>query len=69
MPVKMANQRDKNQSITQLRIATRRSALALWQANFVKQQLEVIHPYLNVELLPITRSAGWSGAVVMPRSI
>jgi len=40
--------------MNQLRIATRRSALALWQANFVKRQLQVIHPTLDVRLLPIT---------------
>lgn len=37
-----------------LRIATRESALALWQANFVKQQLEQAHPNLIVELVPMT---------------
>lgn len=37
-----------------LRIATRRSALALWQAEYVKARLESIHPQLSVELLPLT---------------
>lgn len=37
-----------------LRIATRKSALALWQAEFVKAELEAIHPQLKVELLPMT---------------
>ncbi len=32
-------------------IATRKSPLALWQANFVKAQLEYHHPSLKVELL------------------
>ncbi|GAB4256472.1 MAG: hydroxymethylbilane synthase [Deferrisomatales bacterium] len=36
-----------------LRIATRKSQLALWQANWVKEQLEGIHPGLRVELVPI----------------
>lgn len=36
-----------------LRIATRSSPLALWQANDVKQRLEAIHTNLTVELLPI----------------
>ncbi len=36
-----------------LRIATRSSPLALWQANDVKQRLEAIHANLTVELLPI----------------
>ncbi|WP_043319724.1 hydroxymethylbilane synthase [Microbulbifer sp. HZ11] len=40
--------------ISTVRIATRESALALWQANFVKQQLEHHHPQLTVELLPLT---------------
>lgn len=39
---------------TTLRIATRKSALALWQAEFVKAELERIHPSLAVELLPMT---------------
>lgn len=37
-----------------LRIATRKSALALWQANDVKARLECIHPQLKVELLPLS---------------
>jgi len=37
-----------------LRIATRKSALALWQAEYVKERLESIHPELNVELLPMS---------------
>lgn len=36
-----------------LRIATRKSALALWQANFVKGELERAHPGLAVELVPL----------------
>jgi hydroxymethylbilane synthase len=36
-----------------LRIATRKSALALWQANFVKAELERAHPGLAVELVPL----------------
>lgn len=40
-------------SVEILRIATRSSPLALWQANDVKQRLEAIHPNLTVELLPI----------------
>ena len=34
-----------------LRIATRQSPLALWQANFVKTELEKYHPNLTVELV------------------
>lgn len=37
-----------------LRIATRESALALWQANYVKDLLEQAHPDLCVELVPMT---------------
>jgi len=36
-----------------LRIGTRGSALALWQANFVRGELERIHRDLSVELVPI----------------
>lgn len=36
-----------------LRIATRKSPLALWQAEYVKSQLELHHPELQVELLPL----------------
>ena len=36
-----------------IRIATRKSPLALWQAEFVKHQLEQAHPGLSVELLGI----------------
>lgn len=39
---------------SQLRIATRQSALALWQAEFVKTKLEHFHPHLSVELVPMT---------------
>ncbi|PMM80381.1 hydroxymethylbilane synthase [Vibrio breoganii] len=34
-----------------LRIATRKSPLALWQAHYVKSRLEEIHPDLDVELV------------------
>ena len=37
-----------------LRIATRQSALALWQAEHVKQRLEALHPGLHVELVGMT---------------
>ena len=37
-----------------LRIATRQSALALWQAEHVAARLRVAHPELSVELLPMT---------------
>ena len=37
-----------------IRIATRKSALALWQAEYVKQQLEYHHPDVKVELVKMT---------------
>lgn len=37
-----------------LRIATRESPLALWQANFVKDALNQHHPALSVKLVPMT---------------
>lgn len=36
-----------------LRIATRKSALALWQAEYVKARLEQLHPGLQVSLVPM----------------
>lgn len=36
-----------------LKIATRQSPLALWQAQYVKARLEQAHPGLNVELVPM----------------
>ncbi|WP_096086732.1 hydroxymethylbilane synthase [Agaribacterium haliotis] len=40
--------------MTEVRIATRKSALALWQAEFVKAELERHHPDLTVSLLPMS---------------
>lgn len=40
--------------ISRIRIATRKSALALWQANYVKDRLQGEHPGLQIELLPLT---------------
>ncbi len=37
-----------------VRIATRRSRLALWQAEHVKKRLEALHPGLRVELVPLS---------------
>jgi hydroxymethylbilane synthase len=36
-----------------LRIATRKSPLAYWQANAVKAQLEAYYPFMEIELLPL----------------
>jgi len=40
--------------LREIRIATRQSALALWQADYVKARLEQAHPGLRVSLLPMT---------------
>jgi hydroxymethylbilane synthase len=37
----------------EIRIATRKSALALWQAEYVKARLELAHPGLKVSLVPM----------------
>jgi len=46
-------------------IATRRSRLALWQAEHVKQRLESVHAGLTVELLPMSTR----GDEVLDRSL
>lgn len=40
-------------SVREIRIATRKSALALWQAEHVKSRLEQAHPGLQVSLVPM----------------
>lgn len=40
--------------VNRVRIATRRSRLALWQAEHVKARLEALHPALRVELLALS---------------
>ena len=42
--------------MSRLRLGTRRSALALWQAGWVKQRLEVLEPQVSVELVPMMTS-------------
>ena len=37
-----------------VRIATRKSKLALWQAEHIQQRLEELHPGLSVELVPMS---------------
>lgn len=37
-----------------IRIATRKSLLALWQAHYVKERLEALHQDVTVELVPMT---------------
>lgn len=40
--------------ITKIRIATRKSLLALWQAEFVRDRLQALHPGLEVELVAMS---------------
>lgn len=40
-------------TVDRLRIATRQSPLALWQAEYVKARLNELHPQLAVELVPM----------------
>ena len=40
-------------STREIRIATRKSSLALWQADYVKARLEQAHPGLQVTLVPM----------------
>jgi hydroxymethylbilane synthase len=37
-----------------IRIATRKSALALWQAEYVKSQLKLAHPDIEIVLVPMS---------------
>lgn len=48
-----------------LRIVTRKSPLALWQANYVKQRLLAHHPSLSIELIPVTTQ----GDKILDRSL
>src|SRR5204862_334042 len=41
-------------SVQRLTIATRRSRLALWQAEHIKARLQALHPKLTVDLLPLS---------------
>lgn len=41
-------------SITKLRIATRKSQLAMWQAEHVRDRLMAVHSGLEVELVPLS---------------
>lgn len=49
-----ARKRAGDRYVKKLVIATRRSRLALWQAEHVKQRLEARHPGLTVTLLPMS---------------
>lgn len=39
-----------------LTIATRKSPLALWQAEYIRKELLTLHPQLHIELLPMSTS-------------
>lgn len=41
-------------SPTTVRIATRQSPLAMWQAQAVKDHLKICHPHLTISLVPMT---------------
>src|SRR5437868_6128258 len=41
-------------SVQRLTIATRRSRLALWQAEHIKARLQALHPKLTLDLLPLS---------------
>lgn len=43
-------------SIKKIRIATRKSLLALWQANSIREQLMAYWPELEIELVPMSTS-------------
>lgn len=49
-----ASPTNTTRSANTLTIATRKSPLALWQAEYVKARLEALHPQLTVTLLPMT---------------
>ena len=40
--------------ITQITIATRESALAMWQAHHVRQQLQTLYPQIEIKILGMT---------------
>ena len=54
-----------NVAMTTLRIATRKSPLALWQTEHVADRLRAAHPGLTVELVPMSTR----GDEVLDRSL
>jgi hydroxymethylbilane synthase len=50
-----------------VRIATRKSPLALWQAKFVQAELERVYDNIQVELVPITTEADKNLTVSLPK--
>lgn len=53
MPDSVSDTPSTSSPTQQLRIATRKSALALWQAEYVKARLEQEHPGIEVILVPM----------------
>ncbi|NKB46160.1 MAG: hydroxymethylbilane synthase [Legionellales bacterium] len=51
--------------LSTLRIATRKSPLALWQANFIGQQLQQRHPQLTIQIIPLVTQ----GDQILDRSL
>ena len=50
-------------TVDKIVIATRQSELALWQANFIRNELREVHPQLTIELLGITTQGDrWLGS-------
>jgi hydroxymethylbilane synthase len=54
-----------SEAIRALRIATRKSALAMWQTEHVAERLRELHPQLDVELVPLSTR----GDEVLDRSL
>lgn len=54
-----------NDGMDTLRIATRKSPLALWQSEYVAERLRLVHPGLHVELIPLSTR----GDEVLDRSL
>jgi hydroxymethylbilane synthase len=50
----ISNEKGSTMTTNVVRIATRKSALALWQAEYVKAQLEHFHADIQVQLVPMT---------------
>jgi len=54
MTLSASSQSKTSTTITTLKIASRESALALWQSRYIKAQLESLYPELNVEIVGMT---------------
>ncbi len=56
-PVNPKNQKKELMTSSTIRIVTRESPLAMWQATFVKDALAALHPKMDIEILGITTEA------------